>query len=388
MKPLRIGIITTWNVACGAGVLAETLVREWIRVGHEVTVLAPIEPRRPLTRTDEPYVIRCYYLESDPNYREKPLPKSEMKSAVDDRTFHDQDFDVFLINNLEIMPTEPFLPIFDAIRKKGTLMILIIHEGGLPKDRFFYAYDFDGVICFDDRYTKRWVSSVYEKSQIHIIPFPVLSMPITDKYESRKILGLPLEKKIIFNYGINVHKNLHLIPSLSELSKRYELVFLTITEVGESYELFEALKSKYPFIELMKGPIDFETMHRYLNASDAMLMHKDYADATVVSSTVFMCMSSNCPIVTSDTNFVEGLHGEVLKYNTLDEMRRILENIFNGAKYTNDTIRKAHSYASINSSQIIARKYLKLFDKLMGQNTSMSEPFAKRACGKTVEKVR
>jgi hypothetical protein len=61
---MKIGMMTRWNVPCGVVAHAEMVGRAWVEMGHDLKVFAPVEWDAPKTQEDEPYVIRCYRLNS------------------------------------------------------------------------------------------------------------------------------------------------------------------------------------------------------------------------------------------------------------------------------------------------------------------------------------
>ena len=60
---MKIGMLSRWNTACGVSLHAELIGREWIKMGHSLTVFAPNNIRP--VKEDEEYVIRCYSDEGD-----------------------------------------------------------------------------------------------------------------------------------------------------------------------------------------------------------------------------------------------------------------------------------------------------------------------------------
>lgn len=101
---------------------------------------------------------------------------------------------------------------------------------------------------------------------------------------------------------LGIFRHLHLLPELERLSQRYPLMLLTLTEVQDWYDLFETAQKRYGFIELRKGPISTRLLYNYLHASDALILHKESTEKTVVSSTIFTCLGSGCSILAYDTN--------------------------------------------------------------------------------------
>ncbi len=348
---MKITMMSRWNIPCGVSIHAELVGRAWVKMGHELSVLAPVEWEGYQSDLDEPYVKRCYRL---------PKPNRKEGYFFNPEPFTHLEADVFVVQNLEILPMEDLLKVYPIIRKKCKT-VFIVHEGKPPKDPIFYQFEWDAIVCFDERY-QRFLKEIYPEEKISIIPYPCHPIHHGDKMEARKKLHLPLDKKIIFNYGIGVYRHLHLLPTIRRVSKDYPLLFLTLTHIPDWYELFEAVKSIYPFIDLRKGDIPIRDLYTYLHASDALLVHKDSAEAIVVPSTSFLCLGSGCPILAYDTNFFESFKQEVLKYS---ELGPALKEVFEGSERVKATLQKAEDFVKKNSSWVIAERLVKLFESLL-----------------------
>ena len=344
---MKISMMTRWNIPCGVSLHAELIGREWVRMGHDLQVLAPVELEGYQCNEDEPYVRRCYTLRNKPNYFFDPKP------------FLSLECDVFVVQNLEILPMEDLIKVYPLIREKAKT-VFIVHEGKAPKDKVFYEFDWDAVVCFDQRY-REFLKDIYRDGIIKVITYPCHPIMQGDKVEARKKLGLPLDKKIIFNYGIGLYRHLHLLPIIGRLNKDHPLIFLTLTHIQDWYDLFEAVRGRYPFIELRKGDIPIGELYAYLHASDALLVHKDSAEAIVVPSTAYLCLGSGCPILAYNTNFFETFDREVIKYSALGDA---LIDIFEGRERVRETLRFAEHYVRENSSHKIGKRFLDLFKSL------------------------
>jgi len=349
---VKIGMMSRWNTSCGVSTHAELIGKTWVKMGYSLKILAPKEWTKPLTAQDESYVIRCYRLDSP--------QKRGNEWFFDKKPFLD-DFDIFVVQNLELMPRKDLILLFPQIREKAKT-VLVIHEGKAPENPDFYKFDFDSVVCFDGRYRDRFLRDIFPEEKIHIIPYPCHPLEKGNKEQVRKILGLPLDKRIVFNYGLGVFRHLHLLPEMERLSQRYPLLLLTLTEVQDWYDLFEVAKKRYKFIELRKGPVCLESLYSYLHASDALLLHKDSTEATTVSSTIYTCLGSGCPILTYNTNFVEDLGEEIIKYKKISKP---LREIFEGNARIKTTLRKAEELVKRNSSYEIGKRFIELFKKLL-----------------------
>ena len=345
---MKIGMMSRWNVACGVSVHAELIGRAWAEAGDKVTIFAPLEGSSAIpTNKDEPCVTRCYHLNSW---------YSKSKSYFNPMPFLENDYELFVAQNLEILPMRSLLEIYPKIKKKARTL-MIIHEGKLPQDPDFYKFDWDGIICFDERY-KRVLVKAFPEDKIKIIPYPCHQVLLGDKVKSREKLGLPLDKKIILNYGIGVYRHLHLLPKIERLNKKYPLIFLVITDHPYWFDLWDAARKRYKFVKLIRVSVPNEELYSYLHASDALLIHKDSSEAVVVASTVYLCLGSGCPIVVHATNFVETLDRELMKYSG-DPTQRLIE-IFEEMETYRLTVNKALQYVENHSSSVIAARIKEL----------------------------
>jgi len=364
---MKIGMMTRWNMPCGVSTHAELIGRAWTDMGYELKVFAPIEAKQLhtfLTRKDEPYVVRCYKLGSEWRKGERPV--------FNPVPFLEDNFDIFVVQNLEMMPMKQLLEIFPLIKEKAKT-VLVVHEGGLPKNSDFYRFQWDAIVCFDERY-KRFLREVFPEEKIHIIAYPCHPPVRGDKLKARIKLALPPDKKIIFNYGLGVFRHIHLLPTLERLNKKYPILLLTLTNIDDWFDLFSTLKNRYRFIELRKGPVSMGELYDYLHASDTLLIHKDTADAVVVSSTAYLCMGSGCPILVHDTNFFETLDKEVIKYKNLEEFKQKLEDIFEERDNVIQSIKAAARYVNKNSNYQIAKQFVSLFNLLLSRTKQDKTP--------------
>jgi glycosyltransferase involved in cell wall biosynthesis len=304
-------------------------------------------------------VKRCYTLPQDYPYLN--LKKISNEKIFDDESFS-SDFDVFLVEGLNMMPMKKLMEVWNQIRHRAKTL-LVIHEAYAPSDPIFKHFEFDAIICFDERYKKAFLDSLYPSSKIHVIPYPCHPLKKGNKLKARKELGLPPNKKIIFSYGLGVFRNIHLLPMMKRLSDKLPILFLLVTEIENWYQLFEILKSRYNFIDLRKSCLPTENIYKYLHASDLLLIHRDWKQGVVLSSTIRMCLGSLCPILVQDTNFVEDLNGEVIKYRTAD-LDQKLENLLAGRANIRDGLDKAERFVKRYSSEVIAKDFLNLFNQL------------------------
>lgn len=416
---MKIGMMTCWNRSCGASVHAEFIGKEWVRNGHELTIFANkgfyFSPDEAITAKDETYVIRNF---STPRWRKykffDPLP------------FLKTNFEIFVVQNLDVMPKKELLKIFPEIRKKAKT-VLVIHEGLLPQDPNFYRFDWDAIVCFDERY-RRFLLKAFPDKKIHIIPYPCHILQKGNKKEAKEKLKLPLDRKIILIFGFWVKALSFILLPLSDLNKKYHLLLLVLTKDEAGQRIFEMVKDKFSFpIEIRNEAPSIDKLYEYLHAVDALILHKRWdsgffyfraiassifykkrklalrflffhlyaiatliltrklschlalsylygavrsalhkktPELTVVSSTAHQCLGSGCPIVTFESEFFETLDEEVLKYSNLFGLKERLIEVFEEKDNFKVSQKAAEEFVARNSAEKIAQEYIELFKSL------------------------
>lgn len=349
---MKIAMMSPWNVACGVAMHAEPVGREWVKMGHELKLLAPIEKKtQPVTAKDEPYVTRCYTMDRE-------LIKGILKPlSLDPKPFLESDYDFFVVQNLELMPMAELLKIWPQIKAKAKTM-LVIHEGYLPPYPEFYQFDFDAIVCFDERYQRELIRK-FPTDRIHIIPYPCHPLEPGDKREARERLGLPQDKKILLSYGIVIHQHFPTLLPLEDLSQRYPLVYLVLAAEGRS-EILDKAQDRYSFIQMRERGATVEELYDYLHAADVLLLYKQSFNI-VVPSTVYLCLGSGCPIVMLEGRYTEDLGEEVLKYRDFDELKEVLAGVFEGRKPDQKAVEK---FIAEKSAEKVAQRFIELFESL------------------------
>ena len=346
--------MSLWNAASGPSIHAELIGREWVKMGHTLRVFAPIEhpDSRPVDQKDEDFVIRHYIVK-----KVKPYTREEFFDPV---PVLDYEMDIFMAENLERLPLLGLKEIFPKIKQKAKT-VLMIHEGDPPKDPMFYSFDFDAIVCMDERY-KKWLKKYFPENKIHIIPHPAHPWKTGNKIEKRKKLNLPLNKKIILTYGWRHEYIEPILEPLKKLSEKYPLMFLIIASPAKDVFPLLRLKDIYNFVEIRIDAPGIDKLYDYLHACDILLFYrKNLPYSSVISSSVYLTLGSGIPVVFSDINMVEKNGKEVLKYKTPEEMLNIIEKIF----VEGYDVQYAKSFVEKYSSEKIASKFIDLFKKLI-----------------------
>ena len=342
-------MMTPWNVACGVSIHAELIGREWVKAGHELKVFAPQEEDKLPTARDEPFVSRCYS-------RGKDFQGGLKGLWLDSEPLLTSDYQFFVAQNLELLPVRRLAKIFPQITSMA-ITILVIHEGNKSclASSEYQAFNWDAVVCFDERYRTEF-SKVFCAETIRVIPYPAHPKLLGDKEESRKKLGLPLDRGIILTYGISMQQHLPVFPAIAQLNKAFPLKYLLLAHETPA-QILNQVKADYDFVEVREGAHSIEELYSYLHASDVLLLHKQSV-GLVVSSSVYLCLGSGCPIVIFEGRYTEDLGEEVFKYSDLDELQELLILVFDGESPSQEAIDK---FLTEKAASKVASSFIQLF---------------------------
>jgi len=352
---MKIGMICLWNAANGPSIHAELVGRAWVKLGHQLRVFsAKRHPdARPTSQKDEDFVIRHFSVD-------EVIPVTRA-TRFDPSPLLNEEYEVFVAQNVERLPAEKLLEVFPKIRERA-VTVQVVHEGKAPEDPLYHKFDWDATVCFDQRYKDYLVKS-FPADRIHMIPYPYHDLQLGDKEKARKKLGLPLDERIVFSFGFRPKDVVSVLPALKEIAKEYPLRYLIIAN-PESYvdELHEA-KKKYDFIDLQVRPLPLEELYTYLHASEALLIQRESSQKykAVVSSSVCQLLGSGCPILFHESNFVE-LHGdEIIKYRDFEDLKTKLAELFE-SKFD---LKSVKAFLRDHNAEKIAERFLRLFEELM-----------------------
>ncbi len=362
---MKIGIMGAWNTDSGAAIHSELIGRSFIELGHEVVVFTFFRESihgTAIVGEDEDYVIRCFTLSSAKNPELLATP------------FLCHEYEFFIVEDLGMLPQDHLGKIFHWIKRRAKT-VTVIHDGNLKEDPSFYQFDWDAIVCFDERYYN-FLKLAYPEEIIHIIPFPCLPWRGGEgaedkrriKIECREKLGLPLDRRIIFLFGPTSKFGADKFDILKELHKDYPLLILVVTRHPEALERWRRLKkanADIEIIQLREENPDIGRLYEYLYASDLLFYNKPTKPNTVtVSSTAFQCLGSGCPMVARDSPFVETLRGIIYQFRTDEELRSSIESVFNEDRRYKEIMKNTRAYVNEHSGLNIARKFIQLFEIL------------------------
>jgi len=338
-------MMTAWNTDSGVAIHAEPLGKAWKEMGHEVIIFSHIKDDYHgewFTGSDENYVERCF--------------GTQKTNFLDPRPIFTSDFDILVVQDLRMLPVDSFSKIFPLLKRRARIAH-VVHENKLPQEPWFYQFDWDGVVYFDER--QDFLKDIYHYAKL--IQFPCFPTRRGNKEEERKKLNLPLDKKIICNFCFRGYEPfLRVLPE--ELKEKAILLFL----VPPDYQMVEKIDTPPWMIIREEGEMTKEKFDQYLFASDCIILHKFQSlFLGVVSSTAFQALGAGCPLlVPARSDYFRPLENELLHYNDIPDLNNLLIELCQNQDKYNKILDAADGYVAMNSPKIIAERFIDFFIEL------------------------
>jgi hypothetical protein len=232
---MKIGMMCLWNAANGPSIHAELVGRAWVKLGHKLKVFSAEKhpDARPTLQKDEDFVIRHFSVNEV-----SPFTRA---ASFDPSPLLNEEYEVFVAQNVERLPADKLLEVFPEIKKKA-VTVQVVHEGKAPEDPLYYKLDWDAIVCFDQRY-KDYLAKSFSAERIHMTPYPYHPLELGNKGKARERQDFPLDKKIVFSFGFRLKDIVSVLPALKDVDKEYPLRYVIIANPGsEVDELREAQK--------------------------------------------------------------------------------------------------------------------------------------------------
>jgi len=350
---MKIGMMSAWNQDSGASIPAELIGREWVKMGHQLSVFTFVRSNfhgTAIVGEDEDYVSRCFTTSQakPPFLNPQPILK--------------ETYDIFITQDLGMFPQDELAKIFPLIKPR-TKTVTVIHHNKLPTNPSFYQFDWDAIVCFDDRYYN-FLSKGFPEEKLHIIPYPCYPKRWADKFKAREKLDLPQDRYILLLFGQRaVKEHLALLPILENISCRFPILLLVVSK--RDLDQIKTFKESHLEILIREEAPDIERLYSYLHASDVLLYHRSSPSGVVVSSTAYQCLGSCCPILALKSNYFYNMDGVVFTYTNFEEFEaNLIEILTQGPRFYNwqGTLEE---YLSRNSAVSIANQYIELFQFLL-----------------------
>ena len=353
---MKIGMMGAWNTDSGASIHAELVGRAWVEKGIDLEVFTfykhAFHGTALTKKEDEPYVTRCF------------APYGFQQLPMNTAPILDADFDIFVAQDLGMLPMAHLLNIFPQIRKKAKT-VNVVHDGELSRKPEYFQFEWDHVVCFDDRY-RSFLKDGYPEGMLSMIPYPSFPLRPGNMEEARKELGLPMDKKIVLLFGQAAEHALNTALVLDRLVGRYDICMLLVTEVENVLTEFRRIQDRVKFdFKVVERSPDQELLYKYLHASDCMVYNKHFAPVVVVGSSIFQCLGSKCPILARDTNYVYSFNKEIMKHKLYYDLEENLIDVFEKGKKYQTLQRSVEEYLEENAAAPTADKFLELFEDLL-----------------------
>lgn len=344
-----------WNTDSGASLHSELIGRSFVNMGHDLTVFTFYEHAfhgTQITGENEPYVTRCFTHSRFNPVQLNPIP------------FITQDYELFIAEDIGMLPKDDLKKIYDTYIKKRAKTINVIHDNALSDDPSFYQFEWDAIVCFDERY-KPFLKEVNPESKIRVIPYPCLPWNKGDKYKAREKLDLPKDKKIILTFGPNSNRLLDVINEIDCLNDEYPVLLLVLSKDPVIINTYKKLKKKMKSkVVIREESPSIHRLYRYLHASDILLYYRQLTPHIVVASTIMQCLGAGCPIVANVSRFTETFNNEIFKFNNQKELLSGIKHIFDETDVYNQVMASAKDYVTRCSQDAVAKKFIELYKTL------------------------
>ena len=348
MGKYKIAILSRWNATCGVSMHAELIGREFMKLGNEIVVFAPtLESANkwwhhlPI-KDDEDFVVRCY---------EEISPEGKGGKIQTEKIL--DNYDIFIIESYSSIPHSEIERILPKI-KKSAKTVLVVHEGSRKQLKYSNLDMFDAIVVFDERY-KREI--LYDHENVHIIPYPC--HPIRRRNETKAS-----DELVFFSFGRQpIREYSDYIAVLKDLRNKYDLIYRIVRSDNKSLGISES------WIDHRFERVSLEKLYDYLYSSNVHLLPKGETSYVVVSSTLCQCLGSLCPVVAPATRHFEALPEKdgikpAVLYNDRSDLKAKIERLIEDDDYRTSVIKMAEEYVNENSSEIVAKKFMKLFNEL------------------------
>ncbi len=343
---MHIAMMTAWNTDSGVAGHGEPLGKAWMEMGHDVTIFThkkdDFHGEGFSREEDEDYVIRCL--------------GTQKTNFLDPRPILSTDLDVLIVQDLRMLPVEGLSKIFPLIKHRARA-VHVVHENKLPQEPWFYQFDWDGVVYFDEK--QDFLNDVYPHAKL--IPFPCFPARSGDKNEMRKELKLPLDKRIIY---IFCHRGYE--PFLRDLREDLKKEAILLYVVPSDYQMVEKDEPPPWMIIREQKVLSEKRFDDYLFASDCLILHKFKSlYLGVVSSTAFQALGAGCPILVPEgSDYFTPLKNELLHYNDISELNKMLIELFRDEETRKNLLDAANGFVAMNSPEIIAKLFIDFFVEL------------------------
>ena len=130
---------------------------------------------------------------------------------------------------------------------------------------------------------------------------------------------MPNNKKIILLFGRLPDYVDNYLPAINKLVSKYDILLLVLSNNYKTIKKIRNIQNNNFEIKIIYRACNYNELYQYLYASDVLIYPKPSVSQVVISSTIFDCMGSLCPIIAYDSNFVSMFSDEIFNANAVSK---------------------------------------------------------------------
>jgi len=254
-----------------------------------------------------------------------------------------------------------------VMREPVGVMLQHYHEA----DRHYDAH-----IVHNDL-AKKYLSA-YTRRPIYVIPHGSLIWEPTPKETARKILDLPLDKKIVFLFGF-MARTKGFVEVAKAASKLKDALFIISGAIHEllkehGYEVSAQIKAlKSENVILLERYLSEGEINLYCSACDCLLFnYKTPRFVSSASGALHRVLASGKPIVCAYDNRMidleDGVHALKYRQGDVEGMIHCLNLVFEDRDLAERLGRNARKLAEKTSWRNVAKMHIKVYNKIAGDS--------------------
>ncbi|MCK4543591.1 MAG: glycosyltransferase [Spirochaetales bacterium] len=371
MKELKIIIFGSWNTDGGVS-RHTTPVAEWLmEQRYDIKVFTHYRECTlgyPLDVEDEAFVHRCF------TYSGKDIPgRTPFNPELLLKAVEEEGYNIFLAEDLGILPMEGLLEVFPRIKAKAKTILLNHDNKPKPDDSPFWKFDWDVIINFLPE-QNGFMEEHYPAEKIHCIEFPAYEKSRGDRMKSCEKLNLPTKRNIILALG--EYNMVDFLPAICAMRKNDPSIYLLALVYDEERKIkleeqIAEMKKTNPDIgydEIRVENSSWQKRRDYVWTSKIVIFDKGEGvtgRGAILSSTAYQVIGWGIPILARDNLFFSPFNnGELVKYRNDEELTEAVRMLLYDDKTREKIVKNADEFALEHSPEKISKQFIKLFCEL------------------------
>lgn len=372
MGKLKIIIMGSWNTDGGVSRHTTPLVEWLIEHGYKIKVFTHHKECThgyPLDVEDEEFVYRCFTLPG------KKIPRrTSFDAELLLNTVEQEGYNIFLAEDLGMLPMEELLEVFPRIKAK-TKTILLNHDNiAKPDDSPFWKFEWDAIANFLPE-QNRFMKKHYPLEKIHCIEFPAYEQSRANIKKSCGKMNLPTDRNIILTFG--EYNMVDFLPAVCVMKKDDPSIFLLALVYNEEHKIklkmqiaeMKKIYSDIGYDEIRIENSSWQRRRDYVHASKIVIFDKGegvMGSGAILSSSAYQIIGWGTPILARDNFFFSPFQdGELLKYKNDSEFTECVRIHIHDDNKREKIIARANEFAINHSPGKTASLFLKLFNGLI-----------------------